>query len=126
MLQNLLTERFKMEVHHDTKDVPNYSLVLGKNGSKLKDSTLDASAYAPPTNDGAGRGGPPPPPKPGEFPKLPAGRPGMLIGFATMGCAVGTVRSRLHRGRVLLARQLCHRPAEGPCHLPPVRISRTT
>jgi RNA polymerase sigma-70 factor (ECF subfamily) len=44
----------------------------------------------------------------------------------TMGCAIGTVRSRLHRGRVLLARQLCDRPAEGPCHLPPVRISRTT
>ena len=44
----------------------------------------------------------------------------------TLGCAIGTVRSRLHRGRALLARQLCDRPAEGPCHLPPVRISRTT
>jgi RNA polymerase sigma-70 factor (ECF subfamily) len=43
-----------------------------------------------------------------------------------LGCAIGTVRSRLHRGRALLARQLCDRPAEGPCHLPPVRISRTT
>jgi RNA polymerase sigma-70 factor, ECF subfamily len=42
----------------------------------------------------------------------------------TLGCAIGTVRSRLHRGRALLARRLCDRPAEGPCHLPPVRMSR--
>jgi RNA polymerase sigma-70 factor (ECF subfamily) len=44
----------------------------------------------------------------------------------TLGCAIGTVRSRLHRGRALLARHLCDRQAEGPCHLPPVRMSRTT
>jgi RNA polymerase sigma-70 factor, ECF subfamily len=47
----------------------------------------------------------------------------------TLGCAIGTVRSRLHRGRALLARQLCDRQAEGPCPLGPVgvpRISRTT
>jgi RNA polymerase sigma-70 factor, ECF subfamily len=44
----------------------------------------------------------------------------------TLGCAIGTVRSRLHRGRAMLARQLCDRQAEGPCHLPPVRMSRTT
>jgi len=43
-----------------------------------------------------------------------------------IGCAIGTVRSRLHRGRALLARELCDRAAEGSCHLPPVRISRTT
>ena len=47
----------------------------------------------------------------------------------TLGCAIGTVRSRLHRGRALLARRLCDRPAEGQCPLGPVgvpRISRTT
>ena len=49
-----------------------------------------------------------------------------LDAATTIGCAIGTVRSRLHRGRVLLARELCERPAEGPCRLPPVRISRTT
>jgi RNA polymerase sigma-70 factor (ECF subfamily) len=42
----------------------------------------------------------------------------------TLGCAIGTVRSRLHRGRALLARKLCDRPAEGRCHLPPVGMSR--
>ena len=50
----------------------------------------------------------------------------------TLGCAIGTVRSRLHRGRAMLARQLCDRlgaaagpePVEG-CPMPPVRMSRT-
>jgi len=35
-------------------------------------------------------------------------------------CAVGTVRSRLHRGRALLARDLCARQ-EHPCPLPATR-----
>lgn len=48
-----------------------------------------------------------------------------LDAATTLGCAIGTVRSRLHRGRALLARELCARPAAGPC-LPPMRISRTT
>ena len=39
-----------------------------------------------------------------------------------LGCALGTVRSRLHRGRALLSRRLCDRPAEGPC---PVPVTRT-
>ena len=36
---------------------------------------------------------------------------------AALGCAIGTVRSRLHRGRALLARQLCGSRAEHPCSL---------
>jgi len=43
-----------------------------------------------------------------------------------LGVAIGTVRSRLHRGRALLARRLCDRPAETPCAVPPVKWSRTT
>ena len=37
---------------------------------------------------------------------------------AAIGCAIGTVRSRLHRGRALLAKQLCGGRAERPCPLP--------
>lgn len=85
MLQNLLLERFKMELHREKKDLPIYTLSVAKNGPKLKETELDASAFAPPSNDGAGRGGPPPgpppPPRPGEFPRMPAGRPGMIIMF---------------------------------------------
>jgi uncharacterized protein (TIGR03435 family) len=34
MLQTLLTERFQLAVHHETKELPVYSLTVGKNGSK--------------------------------------------------------------------------------------------
>lgn len=38
MLQALLAERFKLKLHHETKDLPAYELVIGKNGHKLKDA----------------------------------------------------------------------------------------
>jgi uncharacterized protein (TIGR03435 family) len=81
MLQNLLVERFKITLHREKKELPIFTLTVGKNGPELKETALDASAFAPPANDGAGRGGPgmPPPPAPGQFPKLPEGRPGMII-----------------------------------------------
>src|SRR5262245_6496527 len=36
MLQNLLAERFGLKLHKETKDLPSYALVVGKNGPKLK------------------------------------------------------------------------------------------
>jgi uncharacterized protein (TIGR03435 family) len=39
MLQNLLTERFQLKVHMETKTLPIYDLVVDKSGSKLKVST---------------------------------------------------------------------------------------
>jgi RNA polymerase sigma-70 factor (ECF subfamily) len=38
-----------------------------------------------------------------------------------LGCAIGTVRSRLHRGRAMLARRLCDRPRDVVCRLPETR-----
>jgi len=35
MLQSLLKERFKLEVHQQLKDISGYALVVGKNGTKL-------------------------------------------------------------------------------------------
>jgi len=35
MLQNLLAERFKLALHHETKELPVYDLVVAKNGPKL-------------------------------------------------------------------------------------------
>src|SRR5580658_2070973 len=35
MLQNLLTERFKMTIHRETKELPMYSLTAAKSGTKL-------------------------------------------------------------------------------------------
>jgi len=47
MLQSLIAERFKVELHHSTKEQPVYVLVVAKGGSKLKEAAADADA--PPT-----------------------------------------------------------------------------
>ena len=53
MLQNLLAERFQMKTHKESKDLPIYALIVGKNGPKLKKSedTGDAPVMVGP--DGA-------------------------------------------------------------------------
>jgi uncharacterized protein (TIGR03435 family) len=42
MLKALLADRFKLTIHHDTKDHSVYALIVGKGGSKLKESEPDA------------------------------------------------------------------------------------
>jgi uncharacterized protein (TIGR03435 family) len=63
LIQSLLTDRFKLKVGHETKDLPVYALVVAKNGPKLVEST------ATPT-----------PPGPNPPPLTPGGavRPGMM------------------------------------------------
>jgi uncharacterized protein (TIGR03435 family) len=39
MLQTLLTERFKLAIHREAKEMPVYALVVSKSGSKLKEAT---------------------------------------------------------------------------------------
>jgi uncharacterized protein (TIGR03435 family) len=41
MLQTLLADRFKLAVHRETKELDVYSLVVGKNGSKLQAAKED-------------------------------------------------------------------------------------
>ena len=41
MLQALLAERFHLVVHRETKEIPSYSLVIAKSGSKLKAAAPD-------------------------------------------------------------------------------------
>jgi uncharacterized protein (TIGR03435 family) len=41
MLQTLLAERFKVELHRQTKETSIYALVVGKGGPKLQESTDD-------------------------------------------------------------------------------------
>jgi len=38
MLQKLLTDRFRMTIHREQRDLPVYAMVVGKNGTKLKDT----------------------------------------------------------------------------------------
>jgi uncharacterized protein (TIGR03435 family) len=42
MLQTLLSDRFQLKLHRETRETPVYDLVLGKNGPKLKESSADA------------------------------------------------------------------------------------
>jgi uncharacterized protein (TIGR03435 family) len=35
-LQNLLAERFRLELHRETRPIPGYELVIGRSGTKLK------------------------------------------------------------------------------------------
>jgi uncharacterized protein (TIGR03435 family) len=46
MLQVLLADRFKLKVHRETRQIPVYQLVVGKNGLKFKESAPDASPGA--------------------------------------------------------------------------------
>ena len=63
MLQKLIADRFRMTIHRETKELPIYALVLGKNGHKLK--TPNPDDKEPPIDAVmAGRGAPPPPPPP--------------------------------------------------------------
>jgi uncharacterized protein (TIGR03435 family) len=40
MLQALLADRFQLKVHRETKEVPAYALVVGRNGTKLQDPDM--------------------------------------------------------------------------------------
>jgi uncharacterized protein (TIGR03435 family) len=72
MLQALLADRFKLTVHRENKDLPAYTLTIGKNGAKLVEATpADPAATAPPSS---GRGGP--------------GRGGMSISAGSGGVTV--------------------------------------
>jgi uncharacterized protein (TIGR03435 family) len=74
MLQNLLLDRFKIKLHHETKEFPLYELSVAKNAPKLKTSVAGPSVNQ---ND-------PPPPGPlpkgkDGLPQLPPGRKGLFI-----------------------------------------------
>jgi uncharacterized protein (TIGR03435 family) len=51
MLRQLLAERFKLTLHHETKELPVYALIIGKNGSKLTKSAAE-TPYSRKIGDG--------------------------------------------------------------------------
>ena len=63
MLQNLLTDRFQIKMHRDSKEFSVYGIVVGKGGLKLKESPLDPATEGDGGKDGVnvsaegGRGG---------------------------------------------------------------------
>jgi bla regulator protein BlaR1 len=52
LIQKLLADRFQLTIHRDTKELPIYALVVGKNGPKFKES----EASGPGPNIRMGRG----------------------------------------------------------------------
>jgi uncharacterized protein (TIGR03435 family) len=99
MLQALLADRFKLAVRRETKELPVYALVMGKNGLKMKESPPEEAAAAGSDAPTAVAPAPPPPPArggPGAFAIGTADGPvtvrqegrGMLV----TGGAEGTMR----------------------------------
>ena len=62
MLQDLLADRFKLVIKHDTRPVPRYVLTVGKGGSKLKAASGGDSRCQPKQQPGPPPGGPGGPP----------------------------------------------------------------
>jgi len=52
MFQQILTDRFKLATHHETRELPVYQLVIGKNGSRLKESAPGDPASGTPQRRG--------------------------------------------------------------------------
>jgi uncharacterized protein (TIGR03435 family) len=73
MLQSMLAERFKLKFHRETKELPVYALLVGKNGHKMK-----VSEFQP------GSEGTPP-----EAPKIGAMPPGAAVRGGGAGAAGG-------------------------------------
>src|SRR5260370_13622677 len=98
MLQNLLTDRFKLVLHHSKKESSIYVLLVAKGGPKLKESakeSTDGAVAAPPPGgqrmDGPGRGMMGKDGKPQLPPGVPRGTP-MMIGEGQMIAPGGQIR----------------------------------
>jgi len=56
MVQALLADRFKLQFHRETKELPTYALVVGKGGPKIKPFVQADGDSTPADSNGSGRG----------------------------------------------------------------------
>jgi uncharacterized protein (TIGR03435 family) len=76
MTRTLLEDRFRLMLHHETKEVPVYVLLAGKSGPKLPEGEAGSCVELSPTS-------PPPPGRgPGQLPPTPCG--GFFMGPNTL------------------------------------------
>jgi uncharacterized protein (TIGR03435 family) len=50
LLQDLLADRFHLRLHREMKEMPVYALIVGKGGSKLKESAPPPTRTHPPSS----------------------------------------------------------------------------
>jgi uncharacterized protein (TIGR03435 family) len=105
MIRTLLTERFKLVAHTETRDSPIYAMILaradGKLGPGLKKSSVDCAAIFA---AGRARGGAMPPPQPGE--RMQCGMrvgPGNLMGGGALMPQFATTLG-MFAGRIVVDR----------------------
>jgi bla regulator protein blaR1 len=82
MMQALLEDRFKLKLHHETKELPVYELTAAKGGVKLQEPKQGSCISPDPS-------GPPLPPVPGQ--PIPCGRVLMMMSPSVV---------QMHGGRV--------------------------
>ena len=91
MMQSLLADRFKLSVHHSSKDQPVYALLVAKNGPRLKESVEDPNAAAAPPNPAA------PPKGAMSMMMTPGGRMRLKSDALTMSRLTDMLASQLDR-----------------------------
>jgi bla regulator protein blaR1 len=85
MLQSLLADRFQLKIHHETKELPIYALVVANKDGKLGPQLAESKPGSCEQFDASK---PPPPPPPGKPPVLGCG--GMWMGIGSInGTSVG-------------------------------------
>lgn len=96
MVKHMLTDRFKLTVHHETRDLQKYDLVVAKNGPKFQ----EAAPPPPPKEDGGVD--PPKPPAPRPLKLAEDGYPDLAKGG--FGMAIMNGRARLQSPEMTMAR----------------------
>lgn len=95
MLQNLLADRFKLTLHHESKPLAVYTLSVAKGGPKLKEVDPAALAAATPPPLPPGAAPPPPPPPGGRGGPMPVGGMRMMLGFSNRRLSGAMTLTRL-------------------------------
>jgi uncharacterized protein (TIGR03435 family) len=95
MFQNLLADRFELALHHETREMPVYDLVIAKSGPKLTPSP-QTPAPAPPAPDDSSR--------PSSAPRMTLGSDGYPVLGPGDSMAIMGGRGRMRGANETMAR----------------------
>jgi uncharacterized protein (TIGR03435 family) len=106
MLQNLLSERLKLAMHRETRDLPGYSLVVAKGAPKFKESAVKTASTSGDEPD------PPLKPGPDGYFVAPA-RPGIFVQMTRPPGARATYREVTMQALAESLQNQLRRPVSG-------------